>query len=80
MPTFTFKKELAEVHYFWTLSLTDKGLWLEVLCGRSAVFIVSFLLNEEERHQYETKGNEAIQNLAYRVQGSPGTFQDRNVD
>ena len=80
MPSFVFKEELGRENYFWILYQTDRGLWLDVLCGRSAVFSISFLLTEEESQQYAVRGEEAIREIAYRVQDSPATFRARNAD
>ena len=69
--------EIASEPYFWSLYKTDKGLRLSVLCGRSAVFTITFFLNEQETLLYETKGKEGMQTLAYQVQDAPSRYSER---
>ena len=66
----------------WQYTLTDYGdnyLLLDVVCGRAAVFNVSFFLNKNELKQFNEKGEDYIQTLANRVIFSPSSYEDRHT-
>ena len=69
--------EIASEPYFWHLCKTNKGLRFSVLCGRSAVFTITFYLHEDEVLLYETKGKKGMQTLAYQVQNNPSRYSER---
>ena len=71
-------KEIARSHYFWILYHSNEGYLLDVLCGRSAVYSVQFVLNTEESNQFQEKGKDYIDTLAYRVQNNPEAYRNRN--
>ena len=52
-------------------------LHLEVECGTTAVFLVTFALNDAERKVYASGGPASILDLAWKVRDSPGDYTNR---
>lgn len=72
-------KELIHEPSHHRLLEDDSGaLHLEVECGTTAVFLLTFPLNEEEQEAYATKGAVFIRQLAWQVYDHPEVYRDRS--
>ncbi len=70
-------KELLKKDWEYTLSENEKGYFLSVLCGTSAVFVVSFQLSKEESNNFLEQGETYISYLANQVMSNPEFYFDR---
>ncbi|WP_338844759.1 hypothetical protein V8J88_14010 [Massilia sp. W12] len=70
---------LAELAYSWMLFEENETLFLAVLCGGSAMFMLEFALNAAETGAYRQLGMAAIQALANQVQQDSAPFQARHL-
>jgi len=72
---------LRSERYLYTLERDDAGgLYLMVVCGGVAWYVVTIALDAEERHRYESEGQPFLDELAQEVYAHPSRFQHRRVE
>jgi len=72
------KELLHEPSHHRLLEDESGSLHLEVECGTTAVFLLTFSLNEVEREVYAMQGAAFIQQLAWQVSDHPDSYLDRS--
>lgn len=70
---------VAEEPCAWQLLADDERLFLSVVCGTVALFVVTVELDESERARYRASGLAAIRELDRAITSSPRTFQPRHL-
>jgi len=74
----TMKELIHEPSHHRLLEDESGSLHLEVECGTTAVFLVTFSLNQVEREAYSTQGAAFIKQLAWQVSDHPDSYLDRS--
>lgn len=72
------KELIHEPSHHRLLEDESGSLHLEVECGTTAVFLLTFPLSNEEREAYATRGAAFIQQLAWQVSDHPEAYLDRS--
>ena len=70
-------KLLHQKDWVYAFYRTDDRYQLQVVCGRAAVYELSFELNAKEVKAYEKRGTDYLEELAWEVQATPDKFEER---
>jgi hypothetical protein len=74
----TMKEVIHDPSHHRLLEAGDGSLILEVECGTTAVFLLTFVLNDDEQQEYRKRGAEYIKQLAWQVYDHPEPYLDRS--
>lgn len=72
------KELIHEPSHHRLLEDESGALHLEVECGTTAIFLLTFSLNDEERKAYATQGAAFIKQLAWQVSDQPDSYLARS--
>ncbi len=72
------KELIHEPSHHRLLEDESGALHLEVECGTTAIFLLTFSLSEEESEAYATRGAEFIKQLAWEVSDHPDSYTARS--
>lgn len=72
-------KTLLKKDWNYTLIEKDETLYLNVLCGSSAMFELKIQLNENELKAFLEKGEVYINSLVKKIQNSPSEYTKRAI-
>ena len=72
--------EVASSNWKYILYRYNDDFVLSVLCGTVGVFDVNIELDKEEKAKYLSEGIDFINNLSYKVSGSPTSYSDRRIN
>jgi hypothetical protein len=70
---------IAEVNWCWMFFEDDGSMYLSVLCGGVAMYLVEFQLSDFELSAYKAGGTQAVASHAAQVRGNPSEYQTRTL-
>ena len=70
---------LVQNPFFSLQQLPDRGVLMRVECGTSAVYDITFQLDDAETALFKRDGSNFVESLANRVMAFPDHFKDRHT-
>jgi len=72
-------KKLIEKTWSYMLYQTDDNLIFSVLCGSSAIYETNIQLNEQEKSEFEKKGQSFLDVLAEDIRQNESKYNPRHI-